>query len=221
MKKRLLPPNNFLIISCFLLISQSLFSQSIEDRYVNMPDALNPALTKQNRLELLEYHKAHQSDSITNRFGNQTRLLSLDSLNERIVVQNTPSSTFEMKMVGSGNNNATIIGIIRTVCAPACLSSVEFYDTAWNQIPIQFTMPKAIEWVNEKSIPTDKIDMQWVRNLMEVSFISLSFSSDNQFLIARNSTLDFLTEADRKVLTPFVSDKPIRFKLQGQIWTRE
>ena len=221
MKKQLLRKNNFLIISCFLLISQSLLSQSIEDRYVNMPDVLNPTLTKQNRLELLEYHKAHQTDSITNRFGNQTCLLSLDSLNERIVVQNTPSSIFEMKMVGSGDNSSAIIGIIRTVCAPACLSSVEFYDTAWNQIPIQFTMPKAMEWVDEKSIPTDKIDLQWVRNLMEVSFISLSFSSDNQFLIARNNTLDFLTEADRKVLSPFVSDKPIRFKLQGQIWICE
>ncbi len=220
MKKQLLRKNDLLIISCLLLISQSLFSQNIDDWYVNMPDILNPVLTKQNRLELLEYHKAHRGDSITNRFGNQSYLLGLDSLNKRIVIKNTSTSTFDMKIV-EPEGVAPVVGIVRTVCAPVCLSSVEFYDTAWNQIPVEFTMPKAMEWVDEKSIPADKIDLQWVKSVMEVSFVSLSFSAENQLLIAKNNTLDFLAEADRKILSPFVSDKPIRFKLQGRIWVRE
>ena len=220
MKKQILRKSNLLVICCLLCLNQTLSSQTIEDCYVNMPDILNPTLSKQNRLELLEYHKAHQSDSVANRFGNQAHLISLDSLNQRIVVRNTASSTFEMKIL-SLEDSTKIIGIIRTVCAPVCLSTVEFYDTAWNAIPIQFTMPKAIEWVDEKSIPTHEIDLQWVRNVMDVSFISLSFSVQGRSLVARNNTMDFLSEQDRKLLNPYVVKKTISFSLRNRIWVRE
>ena len=185
-----------------------------------MPDILNVTLSRQNRLELLEYHKAHQSDSVANRFGNQAHLMSLDSLNQRIVVRNTASSTFEMKILNL-EDSTKIIGIIRTVCAPVCLSTIEFYDTAWNVISLQFTMPKAIKWVDEKSIPTDKIDLQWVRNVMDVSFISLNFSVQGQSLVARNNTLDFLSEQARKLLSPYVTKKTISFTLRNRTWVQE
>jgi hypothetical protein len=203
-----------------LLVGQSLLSQTIEDRYVNMPDILNPTLSRRNRLELIEYHKAHQSDSVANRFGNQAHLLTLDSLNDRIVVKNTLSSIFEMKILQL-EDSSTVIGVIRTVCAPVCLSNVEFYDTAWNMIPLQFAMPKAVAWLDEKSISVDKIDVQWLRNTLEVGFVSLSFSDKNQLVVARNNTLDFLSEADRKIVSPFVFDKPMLFKLQGRVWVRD
>lgn len=220
MKTKLQQKNNWLIAIGLLLLSPSLFSQSIEDIYVKMPDMLNPTLSGENRLELLEYHKAHQSDSVVNRFGNQAHLISMDTLNQRIVVKNTPSSTFEMKL-NFREDSVPYIGIIRTVCAPVCLSSIEFYDTAWNVIPIQFNMPKAIEWVDLNAIPADKIDSVWVKNLMEISFIKLSFSSENNRITATNNTLGFLSEADRKLIQPYVSDKVFSYKLKGRTWVRE
>ena len=221
MKKHLLlHKNKFIIVCSLILMSQSLLSQTIEEWYVSMPDFLNPTLSKQNRMELIEYHKAQQSDSIANRFGNQTHLLSLDSLNERIVVKNTPNSIFEMKILNL-EDSTLIIGIIRTICGPVCRSNVEFYDTAWNLIPIQFAMPKSIEWLDEKNIPSDKIDINWVKNLMEVSFVSLSFSTENQLIIAKNNIQDFLSEDDKKSVLPYVTDKPILFKLKGRVWVHE
>ena len=60
MKKNQFLKNSLLVI-CFLIVCfQGIMSQSIEKLYVNMPDFLNPTLSKQNRLELLEYHKAGQ-----------------------------------------------------------------------------------------------------------------------------------------------------------------
>jgi len=220
MKKRLLLKNNLAIACCLILVNQNLLSQRIEDWYVNMPDILNPTLSRQNRLELLEYHKVHQSDSIANRLGNFAHLLTLDSLNNRIVVKNTPSSVFEMKAFNL-DDNTTAIGIIRTVCAPVCLSNIQFYDTAWNQIPIQFTVPKAIEWVNKNNIPTDKVDIQWLKNSLSISFTSLSFSEEGQSIVVKNNTLDFLSETDRKIIAPYITTKPISFKLKGRTWIRE
>jgi len=203
-----------------IFISMSSMSQTIEKWYVNMPDFINPTLTKQNRLELLEYHKAGKGDSIANRFGNQAYLLSLDTLQQQIVVKNTPSSAFEMKILNLEDGTA-VLGIIRTVCAPVCMSSVEFYDTAWNVIPIQFNMPKAIEWVSVDSIPSEKLDIKWVKSLMEISFISLRFSDKDQSIVAKNNTLDFISEEDRKVIAPYVSDKTISFELKERTWRRK
>ena len=219
MKKKRLPGNNGLLILCLLFISVGSMAQTIEKWYVNMPDILNPTLSKQNRLELLEYHKAGQGDSIANIFKHQAYLLKFDTLNQHITVKNTPTSTFEMKILNQADSTA-IIGIIRTVCAPLCMSTIEFYDTTWNLIPVQFNMPTAIEWVDINKIPTEKIDLQWVKNLMGVSFVSLSFSDKDQTIQAKNNTLDFLSEMDRKVIAPYVSDKNISFKLKDRTWQR-
>ncbi|MDP4241084.1 MAG: DUF3256 family protein [Bacteroidota bacterium] len=219
MKKNRLQKNNWLVFCLLILFAQPLLSQTIEKCYVNMPDILNPTLTKQNRLELLEYHKAGQGDSVTNRFGHLAYLVSVDTLQQQIVVKNTPSSRLEMKILHL-EDNTTVIGVIRTVCAPVCMSTVEFYDTAWHLIPLQFNMPKAIEWVDLKGIPAEKTDINWVKNLMDISFISLSFSNKGQFLIAKNNTFDFLSEEDRKVVAPYVNGRTILFKLGGRTWQR-
>ena len=216
MKLKLLRRNNGLIFS-FLFVCVSVFSQSIEEVFVKMPDILNPTLSSQNRLELLEYHKAHQSDSTVNRFGNQAHLILMDTLNDRIVVKNTPTSTFDIK-INYSTDSVPYIGIIRTVCAPVCHSTVEFYDTAWNLIPLQFIMPKAIEWLDGKSINPDIIDSGWLKKTLDISFISLSFGSDNNVLTAKNNTLDFLSAEDRKIIKPFLSDKILTYQLQNRMW---
>jgi len=111
--------NNIILLIGFALIGQLSYSQTIENLYVNMPDFLNPTLSKQNRFELLEYHKAHLSDSTTNRFENQTSLVLMDTVNEHIVVKNTAVSSFDMKLL-TLEDSTLVIGIIRTVCAPVC-----------------------------------------------------------------------------------------------------
>ena len=219
MNKILQKSNNWLII-LFLCLSQSVISQSIEDLYVKMPDILNPTLSSQNRLELLEYHKVHQSDSVQNRYGNQAYLLVMDTLNERLLVKNTPTSMFEMK-INYLKDSLPYIGIIKTICAPVCHSTIEFYDTAWNVIPLQFVMPKAVKWLMPANIDNDIVDQDWVKKSLEISFISLSFAPDNDDIIAKNNTLDFLSEADRKIIKPYVSEKPIEYKLQNNIWIRK
>lgn len=219
MKKNNLYKNKWMIMIGLMFLNQLCYSQTIEDFYVKMPDILNPTLSRQNRLELLEYHKVHQSDSTANRFGNQAYLITMDTINERIVVKNTPESVFEMKMLTLQDSNV-VVGIIHTVCAPVCQSSIEFYDTAWNKVPLNFTLPKAIEWIDTENGSIDKSTSQWMSNLLQTSFISLTFSIQDQEIIAKNNTLEFLTEEDRKSITPYVKNKTISFKLQDRKWMK-
>jgi len=209
------------VIIIILLISfGSLTAQTVDKFYVNMPDGLNPTLSKQNRMELLEYHKAGSGDSIANRFANMAYLVSIDTLNNYLVVKNTPSSTFELKML-TVNDSTPTIAIIRTVCGSICQSSVEFYDTAWHIIPLQFSMPKAVDWLNEETYSTTNLDKTWIKNVLETSFISLSFDKTKQKIIAKNNTLEFLSETDKKVISPLIDNKVLKYNLVGKTWVLE
>jgi len=200
-----------------LVLTLSVFSQQVEKMYVGMPDRLNPTMTKKIRLELLEYYKVGQGDSILNRFGRQAKLEVFDTLNNRIVVKNTGNSTFEMKLFYL-KQGVQMIGIINTVCAPICMSSVEFYDTAWSKIPLQFTMPKATKWLNNEKLATaTDLDKTWLVKALENDFISLQFNNQNQ-LIARNNSLEFLSEKDRKIISPYVKTEPIVLELSERNW---
>lgn len=201
----------------FILIIQNGWAQNIEKWYVNMPDGLNPTLTKQNRLELLEYSKANQGDSVKNRFGNQAHLLFFDSIQQSLVVKNTLSSTFEMRVFNL-EDGLKSIGIIRTICGPVCQSTIEFYDTSWTPVPIRFNMPKATQWINKDSAQVGSIDHKWVKNMLETSFISLSFGRSDQTIVAKNNSLEMLSEIDRKIIEPIMVDRSITFRLKGRTW---
>lgn len=220
MKKLRQIKNNGILLCCVLLFTQSIVAQTVEKWFVNMPDGLNPTLSKQNRLELLEYFKAGQGDSVTNRYGNQARLVSFDSINQCIVVKNTSSATFEIKMFNL-EDSSTVIGLISTVCAPVCQSYIQFYDTAWNSIPIRFTIPKAIEWQDKDSLENKNIDKQWVENMLENSFITLTFDAAKNSIIAQNNSMEFMSEIDRKLIQPFMNNKPFLYRLNGQTWVRQ
>ncbi len=205
--------NKYLILFCLTFAIQCLSSQNIENLYVNMPDGLNPTLTRQNRLELLEYYKAKQNDTIVNRFENPVNLLFFDSIQQCLVVQNTPVSTFEMKLFNLKAGTLTI-GIIHTVCGPICQSNIEFFDTAWKPINLKFRMPKAIEWLDKSKLKTTDVDIDWVKNVLETSFISLSFSRTDSAILAKNNTPEYLTETDLKKIKPLLNDKPIKIELK-------
>lgn len=209
-----------LFLSGMLGAFQQVAAQRIETLYVNMPDGLNPVLTKQNRLELIEYAKAGQGDSVINRFGKPTYLLSRDTLQQSLRVQNTPGSTFEMKLLRLADGKPAI-GIIRTVCAPVCQSAVEFYDTAWTRLPLRFTMPRATEWINTDSIAPATPDYKWVETMLATGYMSLRFGKTDDSIIVENNTLQILSEDDRRVIGPMMLQKLFTYRLKGQAWVKE
>lgn len=205
------------IIFLLVLICLNSSAQNIEKCYVNMPSTLNSTLSKQNRLELLEYYKAGQSDSVVNLFGNQVRLLSLDTLTQYLKVKNTSCSTFEMKVFRI-DETTRIIGVIRTVCGSVCQSVVEFYDMKWCPTPIPFDMPKAIDWLKKEATYAEALDQKWVENVLENSFITLTFDLKNPVIIAKNNSLEFLSDTDRKSISPLLVDTTFLYRLEGRKW---
>ena len=219
MKKTMNNLKKILTIS-ILFLQTSLYAQKIENLYVHMPDRLDPVLNSKQRHELIEYAKVGQSDTVTTRNGSKAYLLFLDTLNAQIKIKNTSSSTFEMKLLHFANGQP-FVGIIRTVCAPVCHSMIQFCDTTWNKIPLQFNYPKAIDWLNVKNIQDSTIEVAHLQKILENTFITLTFEQGSNRLIATNNSLDFLSKADKKMVLPYVITQPILFQLQEKTWVKE
>lgn len=204
-----------------LLLASSCFvsAQHIEKLYINMPEMLNPLLTTQQRHELLEYYKASQGDSITNRFGNQSRILILDTLNMQIKVQNSTRGVFDMKLLPLPNKTMAV-GIIRTFCGPICHSAIEFYDTAWHKMDIKFVLPSCVEWLDTIKAADNECDIKWMERMLSTNFVQLAFGETNT-IVAQNNCLAFLCEADRLKIQPCILPKPFVYTLTETQWQRK
>lgn len=192
-------------LCCLLSTVQA---QKIDRFYIDMPEALQPTLSRQQRLELLEYVKADMGDSTANRFGRQAHVLLMDTLARHIRVQNTDVSRFEMKLFTPAAGD-TAIAVIRTVCTPVCNSILQCYDTRWQKrTDIAFRRPRATDWLDEDRIRSDGADEQNLRNMLTADFIELTFDSVGR-VKATNHTPEYLDEADREKVLPFLKDEEL------------
>lgn len=205
------------MILFLLLLNVPMFAFRFEDLYVNMPDSLNPLLSKQNRMELLAYYKVHQGDSILNRFKKKVQLLNFDTLNCHISVKNSRTSLFELKVFRAGSKQA-VVAVINTVGGSVSASRIAFYDTTWHALPIQFEMPKSILWLNPTALSASETDADFVKTWLEHSFVSLSFDLKNELLVAKDNSLNFVGDEDGKLLGRYISDHPLYYHLVGDRW---
>ncbi len=177
------------ILICFIVISWGINAQNVEFFFKNIPQEVLPTLSSYNRLELLEYHKANQKDTLINRFNSTVELLTLDTQNNYIDVQLNSIKNLKILVVNL-NDSTPILVLIHTVCAPICHSYIEFYNKKWKKIPIKiphFTVKDFfVEKPNNLNIST------------KMEFIEMSFEPTKSFLLLKTNILECLGINEKK-----------------------
>ena len=208
MKKRVALINKLILIGCFSVFSSILSAQSVGELFKRIPDEMCPTLSKQNRIELIEYFTSGHGDSIANRFGRNAHMLVLDTLNDYIAVASTPISTFEMTVL-TRNVDQPLVLVVRTVCGPICKSFVEVYDTTWVKKNLNFKIPTSIEWIKKEAFENSNLDIEWVKRVLGNSFVSLKIDIGSNSIIATNNIISFLSDEEKKLIVPLLEDKTI------------
>lgn len=217
-------------ITVYLLFAGLLLSVSgqdfTENKFVNMPEDILPSLSAKNRLELIEFYKAGQSDEVTkNLFNDTVKVIDYDSVNNYLNIKVADNSTFEMKMFPTENVKDTtsyIIGVINSVCAPICSSYITFYDKDWKKIETGCPIVTASDWLKNKDAQEDDIK---IADMFKGSFITYQFDKNKNQILLHNNSLEFLTDEDKLMAKPYLKDKDkickisfknkaIEFKLQ-------
>jgi hypothetical protein len=194
---------NFILLIFTTLSVFSATAQSIDTLFVTMPDELFPLLKDRQRLELVEYYKAGQNDTIYNLFEGKTFLMAF--IDGYIRLQSSESTTFEMFFVEDLQVNETFVGIIRTACAPVCNSVVNFYDKKWNAVSYPFPQLAAADWIDKTALAKTNYTFEEIANLFSIDFIEYMYNAENKTIEAINHSVEYLDEQEQKKLAPLIS----------------
>lgn len=121
----------FALVVGSLLCLIHIGAQDMRTLLVAMPDSILPLLTKNNRMDCVDFVDSKMKAEVKNRLGEVSELKVLTK--DYLLLQMTSQSTVEMKLL-SVNDSAKVVCVVRTVCAPVCDSAVEFYDISWKRL---------------------------------------------------------------------------------------
>lgn len=108
------------VISVILCVHVSARAQTMKEVWVSMPDSVMTLLTRNNRLDCLDYWEAGQEGRVANRLDGEVRILFLSD--DSLSVSDTGVSRYEMKLERKGG------GLIRNVSVRRVVTSGELVD---------------------------------------------------------------------------------------------
>ena len=120
------------IISFFLCMLSCAVSAQLymRDVFAQLPDSVFPLMTKNNRLDCIDFIENGMEARVKNLFDDQ---VVLDSLTEDFLsIRTSDGSYVEMKLFTEGEMN--LICVNRTYLGPSADSEVKVYDTSWKYV---------------------------------------------------------------------------------------
>lgn len=123
-----------LLFLTLLMISLAGYSQEarMATLFRAMPDSILPLLTKNNRLDFVDYLENKMQAKVRNRFDETAEMTALDE--NYLHIQMSPVSEVEMQLLPQTDSLGPVLCLLRSYKAPARESVAEFYDDNWNRL---------------------------------------------------------------------------------------
>lgn len=199
---------NYIVFAfCFLWLNATLGNaQNMKSIFVNMPDSIEPLLTKVNKEDCVDFLDSGMKAVVKNRFDRSAELKVLTS--DYLQMQLSDVSTLELKLLPL-KDSVRIICMVKTVCASACDSDVRFFDTKWNELDASDFLKYPIEDVF--FLPLDSLtdDVQELRAKADICLMKASLSADDSSLTWEYTTPLTLHKDDRERLIPLLRKEPL------------
>jgi len=184
-------------------------AQTASELFVGLPDPAFVSLTVSDRLDLIDMYKAGEKAVVKDQFNDSCSLLRMTDDYLQIQSGKMTMELFLLPMI----NDSKIVGVIQTVCAPACDSRLDFYTTSWRKLAASafITLAKIPDFLKEGIHPED----EKVKNALiplDISLTRLHYEPESRELQQYCTTLDYLSETDRANVLPYLKDTPKLFK---------
>ncbi len=196
----------FALVVGSLLCLIHIGAQDMRTLLVAMPDSILPLLTKNNRMDCVDFVDSKMKAEVKNRLGEVSELKVLTK--DYLFLQMTSQSTVEMKLL-SVNDSAKVVCVVRTVCAPVCDSAVEFYDISWKRLKTaDYIACPPVDSFFRNPAQTD-LPYQLLREKADVDLIKASLSVERAVIRFEYTTPDYLSEDDREKIRPYLRKDPL------------
>lgn len=181
--------------------------------FVDMPDQNIPQLESAWRKDLVDLYQSGKEARLQNVMEGYSELKELTD--DYLLLQASERSTVEMKLFPLVNNTS-IICVVTTVFGPAPDSRVQFYSTDWELLNSgDLITPESISWFFKEDVNRSDDTYLDAMARLDMQMFHYSLSPDSLTLSATFSTPLYLSEEERKAVTPFLKQEP-----RVYIWER-
>lgn len=171
------------IVNCQLSIANA--QTRIRDIYAEAPDSIFPLLTKNNRLDQIDFRENNMQAVVKNKFEDHSELLVLNDkylklqLSERCIV--------EMRLLSDST-----FCMVETFSAPAPDSRIRLFDIAWHELPLSIDRPAVDDFLSED------IDTDTRLALQALPLIKASLSESDNSITFELQTSELTNEQRKK-----------------------
>ena len=172
-----------------------------------MPDSVMPLLTRNNRLDFIDFYDAKMEAVVTNRLEGKSSMTALTD--DFVQISYTKSTDVAMKLLPV-NDSTDILCLVTTVKALADDSRIAFYDAQWRPLD-------AASYITEPSMDDFRSTLQgdsaqWVWDKMDIFFRTYRLDAESSELKCVLTTPDYLSKEDREEVAPYVRQEPLVYR---------
>ncbi len=176
----------FFLYSSFFILHSSFAELRIRDIYAEAPDSIFPLLTKNNRLDQIDFRENNMKADVKNKFEDHSELLVLND--KYLKLQLSKHCLVEMRLL----NDSTFC-MVQTYNAPASDSQIRFFNTSWNELPQTVERPSVDEFLSED------VDIDVRLALQALPLIKASLSENSETVTFELQTSELTKEQKKKL----------------------
>ena len=218
MASRLKKAKLFIMASFMMCMWSGAWAQSLmRNLFENIPDSVFPLLTRNNRLDMIDFYDNKMSAQVTNRLDGKSELKKMSD--SYICLQMTSANREELLLL-TKRDSSQIVLRLSTFMSPIAESSFCFYTTAWSVLKEKslLTPPTIKDFWLENDACDDK-QLSRAKEMMNAPFIEAKINPENFSVDFSLSQLG-LTADDRKFVANYLRPV-IKYEWTGNEFRRE
>jgi len=188
--------NIFFLFAIAFSVTSSAQQMKMRDVFAQAPDSIFPLMTKNNRLDCIDFIENSMRARVKNKFDTYSELTALT--NDYLRLQLSEKSTMEMKIF-----NDSLLCLVHTYQGPAADSEVRFYNVKWQPVEYVLERPKADDFFQADA------NSEICGLLRQLPLIKASLSPDDTTLTWELQTTE-LTETQKRTAEGFLNSIAVK-----------
>ena len=194
----------FSILLCLPLLVQA---QTLTEVFTAMPDSLQALLTKNNRMDMVDFLASHMEARVTNRMDGQSVMdtLTTDYLHMTL----TGNTVVEMKLLPRGEEK--VVAVLHTAGAPVKDSVLQYFTTDWKETSDLTAWPDFSAFEAKPRSELTEEQIQLLEALADMQLTTMTLSPAD-CLLHLNLSTDILPEEDREKVQDLIKEVVVDLK---------
>lgn len=200
-----------LLLCCTSSLASLAQGLKMRDLFAAIPDSLLPTMTKNNRLDCIDFIENDMEAKVRDRLGRFVELKTMT--HDYLLLELSEVCKVEVKYVAQTDTTGVVF-LVRTYLGPAADSHVECYDQNWNNVKVCVERPTVESFFSAPSAEHAETLHYAISELKDLTLLCASLS-DSAPTLTWTIALDELSVDDKKVAKQYVQPvlKPLNLYL--------